>query len=1007
MTTVHVLTGLEQAGLHIWRDRAAQSASQLAYDAEPRGLDSDRLVSFRAPLDSQLHGDAHALLHTDGDWEKGEHRKTFARTAQYRFPDDVWCAHGAARLLAMNPFAVSQDRIRIHLITAARYRDGQLFVWSPGRPERRVDPAGVDGHGPYFDLQLEGRDRHLFLFKFAKPSGELEPDYANRLWSAHDGREVWVHSDSSPISPRPPVIETLRVQYLAPTASAEAELHLWQESSDFAKTFRGSLADDGWVRFEAPIYTELPYRFKFRNASLQPIWEDDEAPRSVFLREGAAWTVDGDGSHRRLGAGGPWTLEGDHELFGDRPRADRDVVVEIAAIAPDSSLPARIALDVWVNRARARILTALPPGPDGRWTFKTYPEVITSFRFHAGERQERAERHTLKISAAETGVTRRFVVLGRAEPLARAPVADLFLDPPFPIERPGAWIADEQVRFAVHCPLAASAEVVGEWTGWQAAPVVMRSTRDGTYWWAQVPIAAIGAAVGRPDVHGVLYKFVLNQVRFVQDPAADWVESSDPSRASRLVDHRRYAWRSNGWRRPGWEYLAIYQVHPSRFSRRGGASGLAAVARELTDADGYLRKVNATAILLMPICEFAGDHGWGYNPSFFYAVESAYGGPDALKALVDAAHERGLAVLLDVVFNHAGASDNALWSVANESFFDGDTEWGAMINFDHPQVAHFFEQNLVHFMTHYRVDGFRFDFTRVIRFGNEWTAHVKRPGSGGGWGFMKQLQAAARAVDGRGLLMAENYPNDWDLTHPPGPMDTQWGDEFHDRLVDASRGWDVMGRLADAVKTSHVHCQRWHEVTCFPESHDEVGNVPDRIVNVGGLGQGLRRNKVAAAATLFSRGIPLWFMGAESGEWRQFRQGSNEVLDLDAYERDVAASRVRAWWNKLCGLRRGNPRIEGPAPLRVHYAQDGMLAFSRGEGGEWFVVLNFSDRAGERSLGALNLPDGEYRELLNSTWGPYQVEWEDEHPNGGWDARLRRDVTLNVPDYGAVILERR
>jgi len=148
-------------------------------------------------------------------------------------------------------------------------------------------------------------------------------------------------------------------------------------------------------------------------------------------------------------------------------------------------------------------------------------------------------------------------------------------------------------------------------------------------------------------------------------------------------------------------------------------------------------------------------------------------------------------------------------------------------------------------------------------------------------------------------------------------------------------------------------------------------------------------------------------MGAESGEWRQFRQGSNEALDLDAYERDVAASRVRAWWNKLCELRRGNTRIEGPAPLRVHYAQDGMLAFSRGEGGEWFVVLNFSDRAGERSLGALNLPDGEYKELLNSTWRPYQVEWEDEHPNGGWDARLRRDVTLNVPDYGAVILERR
>jgi 1,4-alpha-glucan branching enzyme len=504
----------------------------------------------------------------------------------------------------------------------------------------------------------------------------------------------------------------------------------------------------------------------------------------------------------------------------------------------------------------------------------------------------------------------------------------------------------------------------------------------------------------------VLYKFVLNQIRLVQDPAADWVENSDPARASRLVDHSLYAWRSNTWARPGWEYLTVYQLHASRFSGRGGAKGLAAATRELTAPDGYLRKVNATALLLMPICEFAGDHGWGYNPSFFYAVEEAYGGPDALKAFVDAAHERGLAVLVDVVFNHAGASDNVLWSVANESFFDGDTEWGAMINFDHPQVIHFFEQNLLHFMNHYRVDGFRFDFTRVIRYGDTWTDFVKRPGSGGGWSFMKRLQAAVRSVDPRCLMMAENYPNEWDLTRPAGPMDTQWGDDFHDRLVDAARGQDVMGPLARAIMLTHTACDRWHEVTQFPESHDEVGNVPDRIVNVAGFGQGLRRNKVAAAATLFGRGIPLWFMGAESGEWRQFGKDGADTLDLDAYERDVAASHVRAWWNKLCELRRGNNRIEGPAPVRVHYAQDGMLAFSRGDGADWFMVLNFGNRGGERPLWSLNLPGGEYKELLNSTWPAYQVEWEDEHPNGGWGARLKRDYNLNVPDYGVVVLEK-
>jgi hypothetical protein len=92
--------------------------------------------------------------------------------------------------------------------------------------------------------------------------------------------------------------------------------------------------------------------------------------------------------------------------------------------------------------------------------------------------------------------------------------------------------------------------------------------------------------------------------------------------------------------------------------------------------------------------------------------------------------------------------------------------------------------------------------------------------------------------------------------------------------------------------------------------------------------------------------------------------------------------------------------------VRIHYAEDGVLAFSRGDGADWFVVLNFSNRGGERSLAALNLPGGEYKELLNSTWGSYRVEGEDEHANGGWNARLRREYNLNVPDIGAVVLER-
>ncbi len=1007
MITINLLTSFDKPFLWIWRDKTSQSSSEAAFAATYAGSSGSEMHRFQAALDSQIHGDVHAKVHQGERWEADCHGKTLLRTSQYRFHDQFWCAEDAARVLSEDPFAKAQQRVRIHLITASKYRQGKLCLWSPGRPERWVDAAGEDEVGPFFDVELEGRDQHLFLFKFVTVDGKHEPDYANRLWSSQDGAEIWVHSDSAAISSRRPSLQPLIVHFAPAVDGAAARMHLWQEGSDFVQDVHGTAEGDGWFRFEWDIYSELPYRLQFKDETQQPVWEHGEAKRQLFLRDGAVWAVDGQGQEQRLGSEGVWTLEGDHELFAAQPVADREVLLEIADIVSASPADGDIVLDVWINQARAPLLAGLGKHSDGNWRFTTYPEVVTSFRFRVKGMAEPVNRLSLKIAAETTGVTQRYVVRGRSDLLAAKPVPDLFRDPPFTIERPGAWIVGDRVRFALHSPRASCVEVIGEWTGWEQSPVPMHSTPDGVYWWAEVPVANITGALGRPNVHGTLYKFRLNQVRLVQDPAADWVENSNPASASRLVDHSLYAWRSNAWQRPGWEYLTVYQLHPTSFSRREGATGLLAVARELSDPNGYLRQVKATAILLMPVCEFAGDHGWGYNPSFFYAVESAYGGPDALKALVDAAHEQGRAVLLDVVFNHAGTGDNVLWAVAGESFFDGDTDWGAMINFDNPLAVHFFTQNLVHFMTRYRVDGFRFDFTRVIRYGQYWSDHIKRPGSGGGWDFMKQLQNAVHSVDRRCIMMAEHFPNEWDLSYPEGPMDTQWNDDFHDRLVDAARGWDVMGKLAEAMQQSQTACRRWHESTHFPESHDEVGNEPNRIVAVAEMGQGLRRNKVAAAATLFGRGIPLWFMGAESGEWRQFRNDDRDALDLDHYQRDEAACRIRHWWNRLCELRRGNSGIEGPSPIRVHYAQDRMLAFSRGEGAEWFVVLNFGDRSGEIPLATLNLPDGEYKELLNSSWGPYQVEWEDEHPNGGWDAHLRREYRLNVPDYGVVILQRR
>lgn len=996
MLTFHALTEWEISNLYIWR-----SKSQLQLRLSALERDEHGLTIFCNELDHQIHEDTHFKLFSGDEWEKDEHNRLLPRFDEYRFSDNVWLVQGTNRVLTQDPFEAGHDEVLIHLITAKKYRDGSLFLWTPGVKGTLFPAEDEDEYGPFFRVLLTGQNRHFFAFKFIDKSGNLEPDYANKLWCANDGAEIWVHSQAAHVSSKRPDYKQLMVHFTSPrTPESVPRMHLWQADSDFANDIAGQPNGDHGHLYCCEVYTGRSYGFKFywsSDNSDSRDWEHSEANRAVILDDDT--TV--------------WTLEGDHKLFDAKPVADREIVLEIVDRPPSCQLSEQLALDVWINHAHKCLYEDLSPRADGLWTFNTYPEVVTAFRFRSGETSEAIPRHTVKIANETTIASRLYTVLDRSDPLLEAPLPGLFQDPPFPIERPGVWERDGELRFSLHAPHVSAVQIIGEWTGWRSNPVPMRSTRDGTYWWARIPLSDVLQTLGNQDYHGVYYKFLLNGQFERQDPAADWVQNSAPESASRLSNHGRYQWHNSGWQTPGRDYLITYQVHPKRFSQRfvsQNLSPLRQLAKEVSNQNGYLRQLGVTAIQLMPVNEFAGDDSWGYGPAFYYAVEAAYcgkdDGPDDLKYFVDTCHGHGLAVLLDVVFNHAGTSDNVLWTTAQGSFFDGDTSWGAMINFDHPQVIHFFEQNLLHLRREFRVDGFRLDHTHTIVHSDKQGGHVTKAGSGGGWAFLHKLRAALHTLDSRCLLVAEHLPNEWSLTRYGGPMDSQWCDDFHDRLVDACRGNHVMSRLADAAKVTHTSCDQWFEATNYPESHDEVGNVNDRVANVGGYGQGLRRNKVAAAATLLSRGIPLWFMGAESGESAQFTSHGNIALDLDSYLIDDFRGRVRSWWNVLCDLRRGNSKIQGPAPLVVHFAEGEVLIFSRGGGQEFFVVLNFGSWFGWRPLAELNLPDWRYKELWNSTWPAFAVENEDEHSNGGRDARLHRGSWLQVPDYGVVVLER-
>ncbi len=1008
MIEFHAYTSFAKPRLHLWNEDSAFHVT-----LPPQEVAETGWARF-AHRGCEPLGEATRFMMVDEAgghqrWEREIFRRRLPLTGTGRPASAVWFFEDTRRVATIAPTAVADLGVRIHLVTAERYREAELFIWDPRTPDHRfwLPIDDIDGDGPIWTVPPSLTQSGFFHFK-AKQRGlpdheAYEPDAANRAWTSSDGAEIWTHAESSPVLRDRPQTLSLRLHYrhewgpdVVPT------LQVQEEGSGLIVDAVGSPdADEGWSTHSADLYPDLTYAVRafHRLPGGAVEWEDHRARRRF---------TPVDESETFLLAGVPRT-------FAERPQQQATLPITVVDPPPYSQLGKPLNAHVWLGYARMPLATPVPVAPDGTLEITTYPDVPTNIKlFDANNRWEVIEAHS--VVADGRGAAAPLTLVPERPPLLAEPPPDgQFADPPFAIRRPGAWADGDAIRFALHAPLKARVRLIGEWTGWMDSPIEMRSTTDGTYWWATVPIAEIAAGLppeAEGDYHGARYQFVLNDGERVRDPAADWTDNAAPAQAdrtSRLVRHDRFRWSDFGWSRPAWDHLVIYQLHASRFTDRfTDLPPLLRVAREIDSQAGYLTGLGITAIQLLPVNEVGSTNSWGYDPAFFFAVEEDYGGPDALKTLVDTCHRHGIAVIVDVVFNHTGHQDNVLWRTARESFFDGDTAWGAMINFDHPQSVHFFQQNLVYLAREFHIDGFRLDHTHTIRYAHHTGAFVRTPGSGGGWNFLHALRHALDVEIGGGcILIAEHLPNEWDLTNFGGPMDSQWCDDFHDRLVDACRGWHVMPALATAMQISHTHCQQWYNVTNYPESHDEVGNVNDRVANVAGFGRGLRMAKVATAAAFLARGIPMSFMGLESGEHRQFAFGSSEPLPVSDYLAEDDRHRLRAWFRAMALLHR-DTRIKGPSPLGVRMAEGQTLAFTRGEGEEFYVLLNFGGWSGHRSLTDLNLPGGDYRELWNSTWPEFSVQQEDERQvdNGGHDSRLNHGVGLNVPAYAAVVLQR-
>ncbi|WP_440903847.1 alpha-amylase family glycosyl hydrolase [Catenovulum sp. SX2] len=552
-------------------------------------------------------------------------------------------------------------------------------------------------------------------------------------------------------------------------------------------------------------------------------------------------------------------------------------------------------------------------------------------------------------------------------------------------------------------------KLFGDFTNGETGAVSLTQTPDGKFWWFK----GSDEFFARSPLHGDHYRFSLvrnGETITMQDPAARWVTHSGlDSGWSKIYLSEQYQWQTSDWQRPAQSDLNIYQLHPLRFTNRNSGNAFVQVTEEL-NANGhndYINNLGVTAVQMLPVNEFAGDFSWGYNPAFFYAVESSFGGPDGLKQLVDTAHSNGIAVILDVVFNHIGPGDNILDQVDAATYLDGQTIWGPMPNYNNDVTQHFFVQNLLYLAREFRIDGFRFDATNTIHNPNNFA--ITQAHDGGGWDFLRQLYGNVKAYDNNIWFSAEELP-DWEgitadnvgssvAGSSHGPMDSQWVDRFHDNFKEVLRGahldhlFEVFSHFGDS----------WQDATVYTESHDEVGNVDERIAKVARDGKGGQMAQIALAGTVMARGTPMVFMGQEAAEETQFHiDWWDDRLPLSQYEESNGQQKLLAWYQKLNQLRANDTVSLSSGDSKVEYIHDinGIAAFSR-DNGKYLVIMNF--RGTDWFDYDIGLHGG-YREVANTSWPQYNLTNSAEVSRGGWHAQYF--TSFHIPAYGAVILQR-
>jgi maltooligosyltrehalose trehalohydrolase len=506
------------------------------------------------------------------------------------------------------------------------------------------------------------------------------------------------------------------------------------------------------------------------------------------------------------------------------------------------------------------------------------------------------------------------------------------------------------------------------------------------------------------------------------DPASR--QQPDGVHAPSAVDDPTFAWHDADWHGLALEELVLYELHTGTFTPEGSFDAAIGQLDRLAD-------LGCNALSLMPVAQFPGTRNWGYDGVYPFAVQASYGGTAGLKRLVDAAHRRGLAVILDVVYNHLGPEGNYLRDFGPYFSDQYKTPWGEPLNFDGPgsdEVRHYFLSNARRWLDEFHLDGLRLDAVPYIKDLSAYHVLAELADLAGHW-----TGALGRPFH----LIGESDRNDATILRPREQggwgLDAQWSDDFHHALhayltgerqgyyADHGEMEHLVRAYRDAFvldgRYSHFRGRRYgapapdrpgRQFVIFAQNHDQVGNRP-RGDRLGALVD-FETLKLAAALLLTAPYVPMLFMGEEYGETAPFpffvSHGDRRLLEAirRGRHRDFAAfggqgepfdpadeatfhlARLRVeqaghgrgqvlhdWYGELLRLRRALPALavldRGAAEARQADGQPVLLVRRWAGESEAALAFNLGSTA---TRVRWPLPRGAWRRILDSADGRWQ-----------------------------------